>query len=107
MDWKKAHITPIFKSGSAEEASNYRPISILPICMKIFVHAVHFQLYVFVQEYSLLCENQSGFRQKYSTCTALTEITDIILGNMNRGPLTSAVYLDLKNVFDTVYYVYC
>jgi exonuclease III len=38
--WKKARVTPIFKADSPLSPSNYRPISILPVCMKIFERAV-------------------------------------------------------------------
>ena len=33
--WKSAIVTPIFKSGSVNDVSNYRPISILPIVSKV------------------------------------------------------------------------
>ncbi len=78
-------ITPIFKAGDGEEPSNYRPISIWPICMKVFEHVLHSQLYSFVCEYDYLCPNQSGFEQKHSTSTALVDDTDSILYNMDTG----------------------
>ena len=34
--WKKANVVPIFKKGSRQDFKNYRPISLLPICGKIF-----------------------------------------------------------------------
>ena len=34
--WKKARVTPIFKSENRPKCENYRPISILPIISKIF-----------------------------------------------------------------------
>ena len=34
--WKKARVTPIFKSENRQKCENYRPISILPIISKIF-----------------------------------------------------------------------
>ena len=34
--WKKKRVTPVFKKGGTEDVNNYRPISILPIAMKIF-----------------------------------------------------------------------
>ena len=35
--WKMTHITQIFKSGSVDDVSNYRPISILSACAKVRV----------------------------------------------------------------------
>ena len=33
---KKKRVTPVFKKGDSDNVTNYRPISILPITMKIF-----------------------------------------------------------------------
>ena len=49
-DLKVARVTPIYKSGSKDDFSNYRPISILPICSKIMEKIVHKQLYVYVSD---------------------------------------------------------
>jgi hypothetical protein len=43
-DWKRAKVTAIYKDGDSTDPSNYRPISVLSICMKIFERAVHQQL---------------------------------------------------------------
>ncbi len=107
MDCRKAHITRIFKSGSAEEALNYRSISILPIGMKVFEYALHSQLYAFVQEHSLLRKNQSAFQQTHNTYVTLTKVTDIILGNMDRCLLTGAVYLNLEKLLMLLIMIYC
>ena len=36
LEWKKANIVPIHKKGDKQTVINYRPVSILPICGKIF-----------------------------------------------------------------------
>ena len=100
--WKKARVTPIFKSDSALNPSNYRPISILPATMKIFERAVQQQLVSYFKDNEILCEEQSGFRQGHSTATATIHVTDYIFKNMDNGKLTGAAYLDLKKAFDTV-----
>ena len=49
--WKLAKISPLFKKGSKQDPSNYRPISVLPTISKLLEKAVHMQLY------SYLCDN--------------------------------------------------
>ncbi len=43
-EWKTARITPNFKEGDKCDVSNYRPISILLVVMKILERAIHNQL---------------------------------------------------------------
>ena len=40
-NWKVTQVTPPYKKGDKTEASNYRPISILPILSKILERSVH------------------------------------------------------------------
>ena len=52
--WKLANVTPIFKKGDKQQIKYYRPISLLPICGKIFEKNIFNNLYsylnlVFVQ----------------------------------------------------------
>ena len=45
--WKKANIQPVHKKDSRQLASNYRPISLLCICGKIFEKIIFDQMYTF------------------------------------------------------------
>ena len=40
--WNSANLTPIHKKGSKQLVSNYRPISLLPICGKIFEKIINY-----------------------------------------------------------------
>ena len=40
-DWKKGNIIPIFKKGDKQNIKNYRPVSLLPTCSKIFQRIIH------------------------------------------------------------------
>ena len=71
---------------------------------KIIEHAVHNQLYKFQTENNVLNPCQSGFRINHSTTTALIDVSDYILNNMNQWFVTGALFLDLKKVFGTVNY---
>lgn len=69
-DWKKATITPIFKTGDKYRVKNYRPISLLPVVGKIFEKIMHVRLYNYLQETNFFSPAQNGFRPKKGHTTA-------------------------------------
>ena len=93
--WKCSKVAALFKSGDRTNATNYRPISILPTLSKIIERVVHSQLYEYLSSNNLLSNNQFDFRSKRSTATALS-------GFLFNGSICSAVFLDLTEAFDTV-----
>ena len=48
--WKKSNICPIHKKGDAQTISNYRPVSLLPVCGKIFERLIFSSLYKYLEE---------------------------------------------------------
>ena len=60
--WKLANVTPIYKMSDKQLIGNYRPISLLPICVKIFEKIIFNNLYKHLTTYHLIIKNQSGFR---------------------------------------------
>ena len=58
----------------------------------------------FFDQNNLLSKHQSGFCAVHSTVTALLEATDSWALNIDRGLINAIVYmyLDLKQVFDTL-----
>jgi hypothetical protein len=101
-EWKKAKVTPIFKSGDKTDVGNFRPISVLPIVSKIIERAVYDQLYLYLTHEGLLSNAQSGFRANHSTSTTLLDAQDFVLKNMDDGFVTGVLFIDLKKAFDTV-----
>ena len=65
--WKHANVQPIHKKNNRQVKSNYRPISLLPICGKILEKIVFDQVYIFLNTNNLSSNNQSGFRPGDST----------------------------------------
>ena len=100
--WKRKRVTPVFKKGDSDDVNNYRPISILPITMKIFEKVVHSQVSDFLDSSNILSRSQSGFRNRYSTDTAVICVSDFILEELGKGKYVGAVLVDLKKAFDTV-----
>ena len=60
---KQAKVHPIFKDGTKDDPSNYRPISILPTISKFFEKHVNSHLMGFLNKHELIHECQSGFIQ--------------------------------------------
>ena len=48
--WKLAKVTPLFKKGSRQDPSNYRPISVLPTISKVLEKAIHAQFYTYLND---------------------------------------------------------
>lgn len=93
-EWKQERVVPLHKSGRRKIMDNYRPISILPVILKLAEKAVNVQLEQYLHQHSLLNSFQSRFRRHHSTPTAVTFFCDTIRRNTNAGELTGA-YLSI------------
>jgi len=95
-------VTPLFKDGFADDPNNYRPISVLPTISKLFEKVVCSQFYDFLSRFKLLHGKQSGFRPKHSCQTALLQLVDSWLKEMENGNFTGILFLDFQKAFDVV-----
>ena len=73
-----ARVTPVFKKGVKSDLNNYRPISVIPVVLKVFEKIVYEQLYQYLNYNKLLSSCQSGFRSLHSTLMALLEATNTV-----------------------------
>ena len=101
-DWKHSIVKPIFKSGNPSDPTNFRPISLVPVIMKIVERAIHQQLYHYLSHNHLLSPTQHGFRPRHSTETALLSVTDSILAATDRGEISMLCLVDLSKCFDVI-----
>ena len=69
--WKLGRVRPIFKTGSRNDANNYRPISVISVFSRMLEKIVHDQLIEYLITNKVLTPNQSAFRKLYSTVTSL------------------------------------
>lgn len=100
--WKIKRVTPLFKNGNRDEAGNYRPVSVVSTTMKIFEKLVYNQFIAFILENNILHNNQSGFRNGFSTSTAALEVKERIINCLKSNKFVCAVLIDLSKAFDTV-----
>ena len=66
--WTEGYIIPIFKGkGPQTSPENYRPITILSCLGKLFTSVLNERPTKFIEHYTIMDENQAGFRKDHST----------------------------------------
>ena len=74
----------LYKKGKNIEPENYRPVSLLPILLKIIERVVYNQLIVHLEKHDILHKYQSGFQSKYSV-NSLAHLSNQILKGFELG----------------------
>ena len=99
-------MTTIFKKGDKPLIKNYRPISLLPICGKIFEKLIFNHLYSYLHTNNLITKNQSGFRPGDSTTNQLSYLIDEIhpAFDCTESFEVRAAFLDISKAFDKVWH---
>ena len=95
-------MTPLHKGGDLDDVSNFRPISVLPVLSKITERHTHDALYGYLTDNNLIYPRQSGFRKRHSTETALIQIIDELLFNLDKNKISGLVLVDYSKAFDMV-----
>ena len=58
----------------------------------------------YLEENTMLCPYQNGFRKGRSTQHAITYLLDNIRQNIDKSLITGVLYMDLRKAFDTVHH---
>ena len=102
-DWKSAIVSPVYKErGSRQQASNYRPISLLRVLSKCLEKVVFKPLYSHLNRF--LPTHQSGFCQKDSTAYQLARLIHRLASALHDGKTAFACFYDLSKAFDRVWH---
>ena len=99
---KIAKVIPIYKAEDKQIVSNYRPISILPVLSKIFEKIVFKQMLNYLEKFSLLNNNQYGFRPSRSTTQAVLDNLQYIYKNLDSNHTVLSIFLDFSKAFDCI-----
>ena len=70
-DWTSANIVPVFKHNDRHQQSNYRPISLTSLVVKVMEKIVHSQIVAALESCKLISSFQFGFHCKHSTVDLL------------------------------------
>ena len=99
---KIAKVIPVYKSGDRKSPCNYRPISLVPIFSKVFETMVKDQVYEYLNQHSILLENQFGYRSGKSTVDAVESLINVVYEAFENKGFAQATFCDLSKAFDCV-----
>jgi hypothetical protein len=101
-EFKKAKVIAILKPGKpANEASSYRPISLLSVCHKFLEKLIYNRISPIIEE-NLPIE-QTGFRPNRNCCDQVLALTSYIESGFQKRLKTGVVFVDLTAAYDTVW----
>ena len=102
---KKLTLFQFLKKNDKQIVSNYRAVSLLPLCSEILEKLIFNELFAFFERGNLLPKRQSGFPPGDSCIYQLLPITHDIFLSFDSSPSveTRGVFLDMSKVFDRVW----
>ena len=98
--WKLANVVPVFKKGDKSSVTNYRPISLTSLPMKILEYLIKDLLMIKCGH--LIKEFQHGFSIDKSCLTQLLPLIDKFAVAMNNKSRVDVIYFDFAKAFDSV-----
>lgn len=101
--WTEGIICPIYKNkGDANNPDNYRGITVLSCFGKLFTAVLNLRLNNYLENMSLLCEEQTGFRKGYSTMDHTFNLKCLMDLYLHRNKQLFCAFIDYKKAFDSV-----
>jgi hypothetical protein len=80
---KKSVVIPIYKNGTKEDATNFRPITFVSAVSKVLEKVIGNQLIDFLDKHNIFNKSQFGFRKNKFTNDAIATIIENIIENLN------------------------
>ena len=100
--WKWAKVVPLLKSVSMDPIipKSYRPVALLPIMSKVMEKAVFSQLIKYLEKNGLIHPNLHGSRSGHDTSTALLQLYDKWVEELEEGKTVGVLFCDQSAAFD-------
>ncbi|CAH8587944.1 unnamed protein product [Schistosoma guineensis] len=100
MDWKDPIITPIHKTGPRQVPSNYRPVSLTSVVIKILERIIKRTITASMETNNFLNMAQHGFRKGLSCTANLLIAREFWINALDNGNSVDVVYIDFSKAFD-------
>ena len=91
-DWKLANFTPLFKKGTKNKASSYRPVSLTSQVCKIMESILKDNIINHLEQNGTIRDSQHGSRAGRSCLTNLLYFMEIVTKQVDKGLPVDVVY---------------
>ena len=100
--WKWAKVIPLLKAENADSIlpKSYRPVALLPILSKVLEKVVFRQLVNYLEENNLVHPNLHGSRAGHDTSTALLQLYDRWVEELESDSMVGVLFCDQSAAFD-------
>ena len=100
QEWKLANVVPVHKKYDKNKVTNYRPISLTSLVMKVFERILYDEL--LTRTIDKIDTRQHGFLRNRSCNSNLLLFTESIARSLHEKIGTDVIYFDFAKAFDTV-----
>ena len=100
--WKWAKVIPLLKSTQLDSImpKSYRPVALLPVLSKLLEKVVFSQVVEYLEENKLIHPNLHGSRAGHNTATALLQLYDRWVEEVEEGKMVGVLFCDQSAAFD-------
>lgn len=100
--WRRAHVSPIFKKGDKKQSENWRPVSLTCVVCKSMESLVRDKLISHMENNKLFSAHQFGLRSGCSCAMQLLCVLEDWSRALDCNEYVDVVYLEFRKAFDTV-----
>ena len=100
QEWKLANVVPVHKKDDKNKVTNYGPISLTSLVMKVFERILYDEL--LTHTIDKIDERQHGFLRNRLCNSNLLLFTESIARSLHEKIGTDVIYFDFAKAFDTV-----
>ena len=101
-DWCLAILQPLHKKGDLNVPDNYRGISLLNTCSKIYTSILNRRINSWINENNIIGEEQAGFREEHSTMDHIFTLMATIQKQLVRHRKLYVSFIDFRKAFDSI-----
>ena len=95
--YKVGKVVPLYKGkGDILEPASYRPVCLLPVASKVLERCAFLQMVAYMESNDYFHPNHHGFRRGHNTTTALLQMYDGWVEDVDKQKLAGACLIDLR-----------